>query len=241
MSSAAQINHRVTDVLGSLGFESHPFLVDWYNQQVSDKFALSYAPGTLACIIISQPAMFERAFLPFLREKWDKTNIQDPIDQTKITTVGSELEIVSLHDFELTPLRRPKILVQTAGHVSGAVRFYRPNQFPKFTNNNYFPVCHHPRWGGWFALRGVLIFPEISEPDLIQVEPESPLSDSEAQNMMELYNTHWQDWRWRDAGCPKEKYSSLQIKYFETAPGERGKVIDCILQDNLDIYKENSS
>ncbi len=33
MSSAAQINQRVTDVLGSLGFESHPFLVDWYNQQ----------------------------------------------------------------------------------------------------------------------------------------------------------------------------------------------------------------
>jgi hypothetical protein len=28
-----------------------------------------------------------------------------------------------LHDFQLEPNRRPKILVQTAGHVSGAVRY----------------------------------------------------------------------------------------------------------------------
>jgi hypothetical protein len=34
-------------------------------------------------------------------------------------------QVESLHDFELVANRRPRILVQTAGHVSGAVRFYR--------------------------------------------------------------------------------------------------------------------
>ena len=33
----------------------------------------------------------------------------------------SDIEIVSLHDFQLDSKRRPRILVQTAGHVSGIV------------------------------------------------------------------------------------------------------------------------
>ena len=30
-----------------------------------------------------------------------------------------------IHDFELSPSRRPKILVQTAGHVAGATYYYQ--------------------------------------------------------------------------------------------------------------------
>jgi len=227
--------NRVSEVLGPLGFESHPFLVEWYNQQVSDKFTLDYPVDTLACIVISQPTMFEKAFVPFLEEKWDKTHIQDPIDQcmvhyfSKVKESFSGVVIDSLHDFELTPKRRPKILVQTAGHVAGAVRFYRPEDFDGSNNNNFYPVCHHPTWGGWFALRGVLIFPGLTSPNLTRKDPPFVLSDTEAKSMLELYNLHWQDWRWRDAGCPKEKYSSQQIKYFETPPAERKDVINQIL------------
>ena len=36
---------------------------------------------------------------------------------------GEDLTI--LHDFELEHTRRPKILVQTAGHVAGAVTYYQ--------------------------------------------------------------------------------------------------------------------
>lgn len=34
-------------------------------------------------------------------------------------------DVESIHDFELLPSRRPKILVQTAGHVSGAAFYYQ--------------------------------------------------------------------------------------------------------------------
>ena len=35
------------------------------------------------------------------------------------------MNINKIHDFEMHPSRRPKILVQTAGHVAGAVTMYR--------------------------------------------------------------------------------------------------------------------
>ena len=34
-------------------------------------------------------------------------------------------EVETLHDFEMTATRRPKILVQTAGHVAGAAYYYQ--------------------------------------------------------------------------------------------------------------------
>lgn len=37
----------------------------------------------------------------------------------------TDCDIEAIHDFELLPSRRPKILVQTAGHVSGAAYYYQ--------------------------------------------------------------------------------------------------------------------
>jgi len=226
-TEVASVTGGIEEVLGPLGFESHPFLVDWYNKQVSVKFQLAYPPSTLATVIISRPAMFENAFLPFIKENWDKEDLRDPIDQCMIhqfervkQSLG-EVEMESLHDFQLTPQRRPRILVQTAGHVAGAVRFYRPSDFESLKEKKYYPVCHHSRWGGWFALRGVFIFPKICTPDLTQIQPPSTLSNDEATSMIELYNDHWQDWRWRDVGCPEDRYSPAQIKYFDTPPVDR--------------------
>jgi len=236
LAAVDALSQRISDSLDPHGFECHPFLVGWYNSQVGEKFALDYAADTLAFIVISQPAMFEKAFIPFLTEKWDKTNIRDPIDQcvshyfNKVKESIREHEIVSLHDYELTPKRRPKILVQTAGHVAGAVRFYRPEDFDAANNNNFYPVCHHPRFGGWFALRGVLIFPGVTEPSLARKQPPTVLRDEEAKSMLEMYNLHWQDWRWRDVGCPSKRYSEQQILYFETPPAKRCDIIAAILE-----------
>ena len=36
-----------------------------------------------------------------------------------------EFDIDAVHDFELHHTRRPKVLVQTAGHVAGAARYYQ--------------------------------------------------------------------------------------------------------------------
>ena len=69
-------------------------------------------------------------FLPFVNEHWDQIQnnvLVDLLDQCMIKVLGtlkSRLEAVDsqvllMHDFELSPARRPKVLVQTAGHVSG--------------------------------------------------------------------------------------------------------------------------
>lgn len=36
-----------------------------------------------------------------------------------------EGEAETIHDFEMHPNRRPKVLVQTAGHVAGAAYYYQ--------------------------------------------------------------------------------------------------------------------
>ena len=54
---------------------------------MADKFHLDYPAGTLGLVIISQPAMFEKAFLPFLAHTWNKDNIRDPIDQGYISSL----------------------------------------------------------------------------------------------------------------------------------------------------------
>ncbi|CAB4054718.1 MMACHC [Lepeophtheirus salmonis] len=89
------------------------------------------------------------------------------------------------------PSIRPKVLVQTAGHVSGAVHLYR--------SPNLNPVCLHPKYGGWFALRGVFIFPNISCPFLQIKEPPCLLkSIQDVEELLILYNYHWKDGRYRD-------------------------------------------
>ena len=54
------------------GFEAHPFKIGWYNESVGDRFALPYPDDTLAFVIISQPGMFEKSFLPFVANNLKK-------------------------------------------------------------------------------------------------------------------------------------------------------------------------
>ena len=190
------IQQRLVSTLSQHGFEVHPFLVGWYNDLVSPKFHLEFPEKTVAFIIISQPSMFENAFLPYLASHYDSSEtIRDPIDQCMLhyfSKISDQFpSAVTLHDFQLSASRRPKILVQTAGHVSGAVKFYKPDTFAELSDKKYYPVCHHPVWGGWMALRGVAIFPGVTA-DLARPEPVSCLSDSEAVTMLTLYNECWQ-------------------------------------------------
>lgn len=45
----------------------------------------------------------------------------------KLRKVEENFEI--LHDYSMTPQRRPKILMQTCGHVAGAAFYYQPCHF----------------------------------------------------------------------------------------------------------------
>lgn len=175
-----EIERRLTSLLSPYGFECHPFKIGWYNEQVSKPFLLPYNEDTLAFIIISTPSMFEKAFIPFVSSADCMRTKQDPIDQcmvhhfSAIKAEYKDIEIETIHDFEVMPNKRPRVLVQTAGHVSGAVRYYQRKDLssdPWGPERKIFGVCLHPEFGGWFALRGVVIFKTVTCLDLQRKSP----------------------------------------------------------------------
>ena len=44
---------------------------------------------------------------------------------------------------------------------------------------------------------------------------------SEIVKLLQLFNDHWKDGRYRDFYAPVERYSVIQIDYFNTPPSDR--------------------
>ncbi|XP_043941853.1 cyanocobalamin reductase / alkylcobalamin dealkylase [Protopterus annectens] len=217
------------EFLMPLGFEVWPFKVGWYNAVLHSTFYLPYPEDTLAFIVLSAPQMFEKAFKPFLQKKLFK-NVKDPIDEcvshyfTVLKQNLKDLNVDIIYDHELQPNRKPKVLVQTAAHVAGAAYYYQRKDVKNdpWGEKKIYGVCIHPRYGGWFAMRGVLIFPDILVPSLQQKDPVDCLSsDNKIIQVLENFNFHWQDWTYRDIIDVEERYSEEQKKYFSTPPKER--------------------
>ncbi|XP_035208867.1 cyanocobalamin reductase / alkylcobalamin dealkylase-like isoform X2 [Stegodyphus dumicola] len=212
--------------------------VGWYNSLVQSIFKLNYDENNVAFLIISIPKMFENAFIPFLKQKNNEVSgLNDPIDEcmmfylSKISQLFPDHKIKVVHDFELHPNRRPKLVMQSVAHASGAAYLYHPNSINNTKNKKMFGVCIHPQYGGWFALRAVAFFEDLQCSDLPQTFPKDVVpSEEDRTKLLELYNFHWEDWRFRDIIPVTEKYSDLQIKYFSTPPGNRGEIINDILK-----------
>jgi len=251
--SCSQIWSSLESYCRPLGLETAPLKVGWYNEALQDKrFAFNdLDPDTLAFIVVSSPSMFEKAFIPFVRSGTDTPN---PVDECMMhhfrrmcDLFPEEYGLEPLHDFELSPVtRRPKILVQTAAHVASVARFYRQEDLDSTGLEYYksmrrecghdlpkkiFPVSLHPKYGGWFGLRGVLIFKgvqtESEENSLKQRDPPEILqSQKEIAELLYLFNDHWQDRRYRDVGMGEsvERYSELQQEYFAASTDQRRQI-----------------
>ena len=83
----------------------------------------------------------------------------------------------------------------------------------------------HPKYGGWFGLRGIIIFKDIKVPELLKEEKESFLADNQIVDLLNKFNFHWEDGSFRDIIEPQERYSKLQEKYFLTSPDDRPDLI----------------
>lgn len=91
---------------------------------------------------------------------------------------------------------------------------------------NVFGVCIHPKYGGWFAIRGVIIFKSVLCPHLQQTEPVDCVPQQEERvKLLELFTNHWKDWRYRDIIPVEKRYSEDQKQYFATAPKDRTSLI----------------
>lgn len=174
--------NKLDKFLEHFGMESYCFKLAWYNSKVHKAFQLPYDENTIAFIIISTPCMFEKALIPYLHHSVDFTNLQDPLDQcmrsclSQVEPLFPDFDVELIHDFELTPMRRPKVLMQTAGHVSGAARLFQRSDLgsedPWDKKKKIFGVSLHPKFGGWFAFRAVVILKNVTCKELKQKEPE---------------------------------------------------------------------
>lgn len=74
--------------------------------------------------------MFDNGFKPFIKEI-SCIGGRDLLDEfmahifAKVKAEFPRHEIEAIHDFEMHPSRRPKVLVQTAAHVAGAAYYYQ--------------------------------------------------------------------------------------------------------------------
>uniref|UniRef100_A0A914VIR9 Cyanocobalamin reductase (cyanide-eliminating) n=1 Tax=Plectus sambesii TaxID=2011161 RepID=A0A914VIR9_9BILA len=114
----------------------------------------------------------------------------------------------------------------TCGHLTGAAYYYQPSDLlenPWTDGRSVIGVSLHPRYGGYFAFRCVLIFPKVFvSPTFSPPRPLKILESQEAiKTAIEAFNFSWQDARFREYGNPQEKYEELQTRYFSVPPAER--------------------
>eukprot|EP00794_Sanderia_malayensis_P007795 gene7795-8641_t len=234
--NVTEIHGELKSITDSLGLEAYPFKIGWYNDAVKPAFKLEYNADTLAFVIVSVPQMFEQCLLPFLQaDKYDCSRIhKDPLDQcmthcfNTIKDHFKDFQITEIHDYDIHANRRPKILVQTCGHIAGAAYYYQPHEIKNLpiSNRKLFGVSIHPKYGGWFAFRGVLIFENVFCPGLMKKEPEDVVKSDELKlELLKRFNGNWKDWSFRDIISPAARYSEDQKLFFSTPPSEREALI----------------
>ncbi|XP_069498479.1 cyanocobalamin reductase / alkylcobalamin dealkylase [Ambystoma mexicanum] len=230
---ATPLEQAIRDSLAPLGFEVYPLKVGWYNGVLQPGFHLPYSEDALAYVVLSTPSMFEKAFKPFMKQQ-RLQRVRDPVDECvsyhlsllKGNFPDQKLDVI--YDYEMLPNRRPRILAQTAAHVSGAAYYYQRKDVQKdpWGEKKIYGVCIHPEFGGWFAIRAVLVFPDILVPFLEQRPPIDCVTTNEKRiALLESFNFHWQDWEYRDIVDVQERYSEEQKTYFATPPSERLKLL----------------
>ena len=178
--------------------------------------------------------MFEKCLIPFIKDdSYDCSSRQDPLDQCMkevfqtLKREFSEFKVEGIHDYEVHPNRRPKILMQTAGHVSGAAYYYRQEHLKTTdVDRKLYGVSIHPKYGGWFGFRGILIFENALCPGLKWKEPADVLVTEELiTEVLKRFNHDWKDCSYRDIIKTEARYSDKQKLYFQTPPAERRELI----------------
>jgi len=93
-------------------------------------------------------------------------------------------------------------------------------------NDKIFGVCIHPKYGGWFAIRCVVVFDKILHLSLTPPAPEDCVPCRQCRiELLNRFNGNWKDWTYRDIIRVKERYSDKQKLYFETSPKDRKQLL----------------
>lgn len=236
LSSQGQLAlDTLTQTLDSTSFEIHPFKIAQYNKSVTHKrWHLPYPEDTLAFCIVSTPSYFDKIVKPYAIK--NHPNIKSPVDDSTQDAFKPALETLksefpnseAIKDSDMKPGNMPKVLMQVAGHVSGSSYFHRPSEELKKKNLDkpLMGVCIHPKYGGWFAFRGVFVCPDVLEPGFEAVELCPSYDMNLGDKAVELFNADWKDSAYRNILKVEEKYSDEQIEFFITPPKDRMKLVE---------------
>lgn len=84
-------------------------------------------------------------------------------------------------------------------------------------------VCIHPKYGGWFALRSVLVIKTLKYPLLPRIQAKDVFNGDESLviDVLKRFNDSWEDGSYRNVIPVAEAYSPLQQSYFTTKPKDR--------------------
>uniref|UniRef100_A0A2K5EQD6 Cyanocobalamin reductase / alkylcobalamin dealkylase n=1 Tax=Aotus nancymaae TaxID=37293 RepID=A0A2K5EQD6_AOTNA len=199
----AELKQKIGDTLCPFGFEVYPFQVAWYNELLPPAFHLPLSGPTLAFLVLSTPAMFDRALKPFLQSCHLQMDQCVAYHLSRVTESLPELQIEVIAYYE--------ILAQTAAHVAGAAYYYQRKDVEAD------PWGNQHISGVW-----VVLLPGIEVPDLPPRKPHDcvPIR-ADRIALLEGFNFHRRDWTYRDAVTPQECYSEEQKAYFSTLPAQR--------------------
>lgn len=89
----------------------------------------------------------------------------------------------------------------------------------------------HPKYGGWFAYRCVIIFPSVEYP--VESVPHNNVkfltTDEQIIELLREFNENWTANKYRDLGTelgqPTDRYSEIQQSYFNAKPIDRFNLI----------------
>lgn len=79
-------------------------------------------------------------------------------------------------------------------NITNTVCFHNFSSVFLLVQRKMFGVCVHPRFGGWFAIRALMVFESVTVgPEMLQPPPPDCVPAREDRiHLLEAFNFHWQ-------------------------------------------------
>mmetsp|Transcript_4228 Transcript_4228/g.9774 ORF Transcript_4228/g.9774 Transcript_4228/m.9774 type:complete len:291 (+) Transcript_4228:65-937(+) len=236
---------------------SPPFLVGWYNgtrtETAGGAQPIDAPDPTVAFALYSVPGYLDVVAEHFARVRPEK----DFVDSCTNEILGwirerlrPELQPMIVN----TDAGPPYYHVQTVGAVAGVDQHMEASDLngegdeewredlsdrledtrdPKMwgtdpvTRRKIFGVNMHPRWGGWYAYRALVVLPGAVAEGLARPEPVVCIGEGEARRILLEYNLRHEQCHWRDLaaeGHPADgRYKPDEYMFFMETSGAKRK------------------
>jgi len=240
---------------------SKPFLVKWYNDKRSDIAGGTQrieAPDTAVCFALYSIPGYLDVIVDHFRRVRPKDGFVDSATNEILGNLRSSLAPELDARVINTDMGPPYFHVQTVGCVAAIDQHVEAEEFKGDDAAHWreelsdaleetrdtkmwgtepaqlrkiFAVNVHPKWGGWYAYRGLLILRGTSAEHLQPPQPLQFLPPTEAKRIISEYNRRHQECLWRDLtadGHPPDcRYNTDEYFFFtETSPAKRKRWLE---------------